>query len=39
MPVGGISSFPAVAWPVAAFIGTWAASTIGALGLWMWKLR
>jgi uncharacterized iron-regulated membrane protein len=39
MPVAGVSSFPSIEWPVTAFIAAWAASTLGALGLWMAKLR
>jgi hypothetical protein len=36
---GGVPRFPPVAWPVTTFIGAWVASTLGALSLWMWKLR
>jgi uncharacterized iron-regulated membrane protein len=38
-PMGGEGAFPPVPLPVAAFIGLWVFSTLGALTLWMVKLR
>lgn len=39
MPSRGHSSFPEVALPIVVFIGAWVATTIGALGAWVWKVR
>ncbi|MEX2122617.1 MAG: PepSY-associated TM helix domain-containing protein [Woeseia sp.] len=39
LPVDGAARFPAVALPVTVFVGSWVASTLVALFLWVWKLR